>query len=86
MFSADKQIAFLVCTSLLLIQGDDRRSLLIKKGERELFLEFSDPDDTKIVVEILNKTKNDLDLSENRYQQQHEINQRLEKIIQDDCK
>jgi len=32
----------------------------------------------------LNKTKNDLDLSENHCKQQNEINQRLQKIIQDD--
>ena len=47
----------LVCTCINIIQGEDMRSLLIRKGEREILLEFPNSDDMNTVIQILDRTR-----------------------------
>lgn len=50
-----------LCRSLIAILGEDMRSILLKKGDRELLLEFSGIDDAETVLKILEKTKQAID-------------------------
>ncbi len=47
---------YIVSISSILILGEDQHSLLIKKGDRELLLEFDDPDDLALVTQILTRS------------------------------
>ena len=48
---------YLMCTSIILIIGDDLKSFLIKKGDREVLFEFDTIDEAKEAILILNQTK-----------------------------
>lgn len=60
----NKHIKFIISVPCILIAGEDEQSLLIKKGNRELFLQFDDPKDRNTVIQILDKTRIPISLKE----------------------
>jgi bacteriocin biosynthesis cyclodehydratase domain-containing protein len=71
----------LISASMILIRGEDMRSLLIKKGDREIILEFETIEDADRVVQILDKTKNPLSISQLLSAFSIDEQQEIEKII-----
>lgn len=58
------QNPLLLCASIALVRGEDMQSLLIKKGDRELLLEFHSLEDTDFVLAVLDRSKSPLSLVE----------------------
>lgn len=71
----------LMSLPFILVRGEDMRSLLIKKGDRELILEFMSIDDADIVIEILDRTRVPLSMEELISGFPIEMREEIDKII-----
>lgn len=82
----NKPVKSIISIPCILLSGEDERSLLIKKGNRELFLQFDDPTDRNTVIQILDKTRTPISLEEListfPLKQQHAVRKIVSQFVQ----